>query len=159
MKFNTIVYETINNFRIRPESYVPTLKKLKLTMSQLSKTKKNVDFVKEIDSFMSLIEKLPALQAIYLNPLLCKADEKKLEIFAKKGVNRNVGVAETKELLSEFCENYQTAFMMVNDSRLKVLLIEWYSLTMILKEIIESLLWIDMLTILVVLVKLLMVII
>ena len=46
MDFN---YETINNFRIRPESYVPTLKKLKLTMSQLSKTKKNVDFVKEID--------------------------------------------------------------------------------------------------------------
>jgi hypothetical protein len=116
MDFNTVVYETINNFRIRPESYFPTLMKLKITMSQLSKTKKNVDFVKEIDSFMSLIEKLPALQAIHLNPLLSKAAEKQLELFAKNGINRNVTVEETKELIAGFCENFQTAFTMVNDS-------------------------------------------
>jgi Ca2+-binding EF-hand superfamily protein len=116
MDFNKVVYETINNFRIRPESYVPTLKKLKLTMSQLSKTKKNVDFVKEIDSFMNLIEKLPALQAIHLNPLLCKAAEKQLEKFDKTGVTRDVSTTETKALLLDFVENVQTAFMVINDS-------------------------------------------
>jgi Ca2+-binding EF-hand superfamily protein len=116
MDFNTIVYETVNNFRIRPNSYIPTLEKLKLTMGRLGKNQKNINFIKDIDSFISLVDKLPALQAIHINPSLCKAAEKQLEQFVKNGVNRNISTSETKELLADFCENFKTAFTVVNDS-------------------------------------------
>jgi Ca2+-binding EF-hand superfamily protein len=115
MSFEQDVLSYLNDFRKKPSSFIETLEKVKLNLSQMSKNSKTVEFIKDIENFIPLIAKSASLSQFTLSNELSLAADKQLEAFSNSSIQYNLKPADVDKLLKEFCEGASEAAVLTND--------------------------------------------
>jgi Ca2+-binding EF-hand superfamily protein len=115
MSFQQDALDYLNEFRRKPASFISTLEKVKLNLGQMSKNSKTVEFIKDIESFIPIISKSSGLPTFTLSKDLSAAAQKQLDNYANSSVEHNIKQSELVNLLKQFCEGFETVYMLVND--------------------------------------------
>jgi centrin-3 len=115
MSFEQDAIKFLNEFRRKPASFIDTLEKVKLNLSQMSKNTKTQDFIRDIDSFIPIISKTSGLSQFTLSKELSSAASKQLEAFASSHVQYELKQSELTNLLKQFCEGVQDSYILIND--------------------------------------------